>query len=1572
VSASIEEQLRRAILTIRSLKQEVETLRSERQSAIAVVGLGCRFPGGGDTPTDFWRLLLSGSDAIVDVPPGRWEKDAWYDADPDRPGRMNTRWGGFLDDVERFDADFFEISAREAESMDPQQRLALEVAWLALEDANLSPDRLRDSSTGVYLGINSAEYYQMALAEPDAFDVHTLSGGVTSVAAGRLAYFLGLNGPALAVDTACSSSLAAVHLALQALRAGECGTALAGGVYTVLRPELSVGLSRLRMMAADGRCKTFDAKADGFVQGEGCALVVLRRLDDALAAGDHIRAVIRGSAINQDGRSGSLTAPSRAAQVQVIRAALRDAGVEADRLDFVETHGTGTALGDPIELHALADALGRTRQRPLVLGAVKTQIGHLGPAAGIAGLVKTVLALEHGMIPPNLHFHRLNPNIDLGRFPAVFPRSPMPWPEGNGPRLAGVSSFGFSGTNVHLVVEQAPRATPAPTSDDRQPDGFCLLCLSARSRQALQDLCKRYQSALTDTVDFPAICRSAATTRRHFEYRLAVVSRSACQAGKLLDQRDPVRVAVRPRLALLIPGDTDWVAGMPPLAEFRGRYLDLDDLLKDPSALPSLAAGVPDSGIAEIAPWLVLRQILQWGMTPVAAVGFAHADLPPMLDKEMQRLGCTVLLQCDSAAGLLLLAPGQAKPLCSVSGKHPEDAHLMAAALYCHGLNPDWRSLFGSGPPAALPHYPFQRRAYWRGDVGSAPPLPSGAPRDSSGRSWPPGAAVVAPTQETVFRLAVGLEPFPWLSDHRVQGEALVPGAFQIACLTAAWQAVSGEMQCTIDGLVFANPLWLPESQTIDVWTSLTADGRARLLSREGSQWREHADGQLASFSPVAEQPVDLALLRRRCRDPLMPEEWRRQLDAVGIHIGSAFQGILRLWRGSAEALAEVALPSGLKTPRTLFHPALFDACLQTAGAALGDLEQGSALLPVGIEHLLFAAPLEGTLWVHARRTRADAVISTDLDVRNAHGKLLVRVQGLHVKRVDRRLPRMTANPEWFYQIAWLPTPSLPLAEDSSPALRLLLAPDKALGQILISQLQGRWGLVTPGASMAVVDERHWQAPVEAMGELVSALGNVTDVLDLHPWAEVSEAGESGLKRALALAQCLVKAGIRPRVWLFTREASGKTESLWQAAIWGLAATLALEHPEYQWRCVDVEGIEDILGELSLGAAGAGSAPVAWRRGRRCCARWIRTPARSVTPLQLDDTVLITGAFGGIGRAVAQWAARRGAKQLVLVGRHAASPAATAFAKSLPVATRTVALDISREDDVRRLFAALGDLPPLRGVFHLAGVQTPGLLADTQWPDIQRALAAKATGAWWLHQATRDCDSLRYFVLFSSVASSLGAAGQGGYSVANAMLDALARYRRGLALPATAIAWGRWAGDGMADALDAAAVRRVEALGLAAMPVDLALAACDSALGDTAPNPCVAAIDWRRFGQRHPSGRVPALVADLVELPAAADAPTVAPPGNDLDAVVVAETRRVLGLDPDLSLDRERPLIELGLDSLLAVELRNRLRAALGRAPSIADLLGGGSLAELVVGLAEPGVTSERSAADAEWEEWVL
>ena len=401
--------VKRALLALEKMSAKVQELERARTEPVAIVGMACRVPGASDSER-FWQLLANGVDAVGEVPKSRWDVDAVYDKNADKPGKIASRRGGFIEPIDEFDPEFFGISPREALAMDPQQRLLLEIAWEALENAGQSPSSLADSPTGVFIGITSDEYAQMfhKAGDVNRFDMYFASGIARSVAAGRISYVLGLHGPSLSIDTACSSSLVAVHTACLHLRAGECRAALAGGVNIILSPEVTMALSRGHMIAADGRCKTFDAAADGFVRAEGCGIVVLKKLSDAVADGDNILALIRGSAVNQDGRSSGLTVPNGPAQEAVIRQALANGRVEAADIDYVEAHGTGTSLGDPIEAHALAAVLGAGRDvsHPLVVGSVKTNLGHLEAAAGIAGLIKVVLSLQHERIPPHLNFHR--------------------------------------------------------------------------------------------------------------------------------------------------------------------------------------------------------------------------------------------------------------------------------------------------------------------------------------------------------------------------------------------------------------------------------------------------------------------------------------------------------------------------------------------------------------------------------------------------------------------------------------------------------------------------------------------------------------------------------------------------------------------------------------------------------------------------------------------------------------------------------------------------------------------------------------------------------------------------------------------------------------------------------------------------------------------------------------------------------------------------------------------------------------------------------------------------------------
>ncbi len=571
--------LQSALEAIERLQSRLDAAESTPHEPIAIVGLGCRIPGGVVDARSYWELLCEGRDVVGEIPPERWNVDAFYDPDPAALGKARTKAGGFLDDIFGFEPGFFGMSPREATGLDPQQRLLLEVAWEALENAAIPADRLDGSRTGVFIGITSTDYAQrIDVADPARSDIYLATGTALNAAAGRVSFTLGLQGPCMAIDTACSSSLVAIHTACQSLRNRESNLALAGGVNAILTPEPYVLISKWGMLSPDGRCKAFDASANGFVRSEGCGLIVLERLSDAIANGRQVIAVIRGSAINQDGRSSGLTVPNGIAQQAVLRQALAAAKLQPTDVSYVEAHGTGTSLGDPIEVEALAAVYGQGRDmaQPFEIGSVKSNLGHLEAAAGVTGLIKVVLAMQHGCLPASLHVQQPTPAIPWERLPVRVCTTLHDWAPPGGVRRAGVSAFGFSGMNAHVIVEQAPALPAAPPAQSTRP--LHLLVLSARSEAALAALAERHAAHLEQIPSLPLeqVCATLAVGRAHFNHRLAVLAPdSRAMAARLRAarakgapvQRGQSAAGTRLRIAFLFTGQGSQQVGM-------GRELD--------------------------------------------------------------------------------------------------------------------------------------------------------------------------------------------------------------------------------------------------------------------------------------------------------------------------------------------------------------------------------------------------------------------------------------------------------------------------------------------------------------------------------------------------------------------------------------------------------------------------------------------------------------------------------------------------------------------------------------------------------------------------------------------------------------------------------------------------------------------------------------------------------------------------------------------------------------------------------------------------------------------------------------
>ncbi|WP_216206438.1 type I polyketide synthase [Amycolatopsis aidingensis] len=645
-------------------RTEVTEPAAEREPAadgpepVAIVGIGCRFPGGVHGPDAFWQLLREGRDAVTEVPAQRWDVADYTSEDPAAPGRTNSKWGGFLDRVDEFDLHFFGISPQEAARMDPQQRLLAEVCWEALEDAGLPAERLAGSATGVFVGISSFDYANMQLRDLRAIDAYTGTGSALSVAANRLSYLFDLRGPSMAVDTACSSSLVAVLQACASLSSGECGTAIAAGVNLVLSPAFAINFSKAGAMSPDGRCKPFDSRANGYVRSEGAGVVVLKPLSKALADRDPVYGVIRGGAVTQDGRSNGIMAPNPQAQEAVLRTAYARAGVRPEQVHYVEAHGTGTMLGDPIEAKALAAVLGtgRSAQRPLLLGSVKSNLGHMEAAAGIGGLIKAALMVRHRTIPASLHYRQPNPHIPFDELGLRVADTLQPWPETDGPALAGISSFGFGGTNAHLVLEQPPEPPPP---DAQAPTGAWPLALSARTEDALRELVTRYQDLLAEPgrePDVAALSFASTVRRSHHEFRLACVGDSpdaflhalaAYRAGEEAPglSAGGRRIGRRPKVAFVFSGQGPrWWPLAADLLEtepvFRDTLQRCDALLRkhtDWSLLDRLTAPAgEDAGLAETAVWQPALCAVQvalaalwrsWGVQPSSVLGHSVGEI---------------------------------------------------------------------------------------------------------------------------------------------------------------------------------------------------------------------------------------------------------------------------------------------------------------------------------------------------------------------------------------------------------------------------------------------------------------------------------------------------------------------------------------------------------------------------------------------------------------------------------------------------------------------------------------------------------------------------------------------------------------------------------------------------------------------------------------------------------------------------------------------------------------------------------------------------------------------------------
>ncbi|WP_449273551.1 type I polyketide synthase [Kitasatospora purpeofusca] len=1537
---------------------------------VVIVSMSCRYPGGVRTPEDLWRLVADGRDAVSGLPTDRdWDLDALYDADPDRPGRSYAAAGGFVSDADRFDPGFFGISPREALAMDPQQRLLLETSWEAIERAGIDPASLHGTSTGVFAGASYQGYGGTLRDVPEELEGLFIAGISTSVLSGRVAYQLGLQGPAVTVDTACSSSLVAVHLAAQSLRSGECALALAGGVTVMGTPLSFTGFSRQRGLAEDGRCKSFAASADGFGMAEGVGLLLLERLSDARRNGHPVLAVLRGSAINQDGASNGLTAPSGLAQQRVIRDALANARLTAADVDAVEAHGTGTRLGDPIEADALLATYGQDRpaERPVRLGSLKSNIGHTQAAAGVGGIIKMVLAMEHGELPRTLHIDRPSPNVDWTAGAVELLTEAAPWPETGRPRRAGVSSFGLSGTNAHVVVEQPPAGPalplPAPTDPDT-PRAAVPWVLSGRTAEALKAQAERLHAHLTEHPELSPVDvgHSLATTRTAFEHRAAVVGEdratllgglAALAAGDRAPGLVRGTVARSARTVLVFPGQGSQWAGM------ARELLDHAPAFADRIAAceRALAPHLDWSLIAVLreepdAPPLdrvdVVQPVLFAVMVSLAELWRAHGIVP------------------DAVVGH---SQGEIAAAC-VAGALSLDDAARIVALRSRAL----LALTGRGGMLFVPQ-------------------PVEAVRDTLSADYPAldVAAVNGPTSVTVSGDPAALER---LRDQYSEAGVLtwpVPGV-DFAGHSPQVEELREELLTLLAGTA-------PRTSDIPFYSTVSG-GPLDTLGLDAGYWYENLRRPVEFGRAVDALIADGHHTFVECSTHPALTVWLQQaVEAAGVDDGAVVGTLRRAEGGRGRFLAALTelqvrgLPvdwatvfagtgaRGRPLPTYAFQQQRY--WLDTAPDRTADALTGTVAATGG-------GPADSGFWEAVDHGDLDALATT---LRVEDGELRASLASLVPTLAEwarGRAGDRTAD-NWRYRVTWKPLP----AAERTPLTGgwLVVAPagaaeDPAVG-FAVDALRGHGAVpVLVEAGPDATDRTRFAALLRDAQERTD--GPPAGILSLLALAEEPHGDGSalplGLTLTVALLQALGDLGTDTPLWGATRGAvsvgrSDRIGSTLQALVWGLGAVAGVEYPRRWAGLVDLPRVLDDraatrLAEALTGPDGEDQLAVraTGLYGRRVVHAGLgdTAPVRDWAP---EGTVLITGGTGGLGARIARWLARTGTAHLLLTSRRGAqAPGAEALLaelRGLGAAATAVACDVADRDALAELLAGIPAERPLRAVLHTAGVLDDGVIDSITPERAAGVLRPKLDGARNLDELTRGLD-LTAFVLFSSLAGTLGGTGQGSYAAANAYLDALARQRRDLGLPGTSVAWGLWGGESLASG---AVAERLIRDGLPAMDPDTATIALRQALDHEDTAVLVADFAWDRFTRAFTALRPSAALGGLPEvrdaLAAAGGSRSTAdgaePPALRLAALPPAERDRalldlvrsevaaVLGHPGPEAVGPDQAFKEIGFDSLIAVELRNRLAAATGLRLSVtlafdyptATALAGHLLAEL-------------------------